>query len=198
VIKVGDEEEIIVVATRLFAELGYDSTGVELIADAAGGDGRALVAAAGGKNGLYRTVMDRAYRAEQRMLEEAFGAYTPDRAGAHRVIDVYLDFYVAHPEIVALWMHRWMGDAADAGDLEGDYVDPQDELTTGAVAALVPPDVAVDLLVRTVVWCVFGFLSGGLPGSRGRTERRGDEEIERFRVYLHTLIDRMIAPAPGG
>ncbi|MDL4816917.1 TetR/AcrR family transcriptional regulator [Actinomadura opuntiae] len=193
-----DEERIIAVATRLFAELGYDSTGIELIADAAGGGGRAAVAAAGGKNGLYRRVMDRAYRAEQEMLESALAAYTPDPAGAHRVIDLYLDFYVANPEIVALWMHRWMGDAADADGLEGDYVDPQDALVAEVVAGVVPPDVAVDLLVRTVVWCVFGFLSGGLPGARGRSEPRRPDEIARFRTYLHVLIDRMIAPAPAG
>ncbi|MER6812578.1 TetR/AcrR family transcriptional regulator [Actinomadura nitritigenes] len=193
----GDEERIIAVATRLFAELGYDSTGTDLIADAAGDGGQAMIAAAGGKNGLYRRVMARAYRAEQDMLETALGAYTPDRAGAHRVIDVYLDFYVANPEIVALWMHRWMGDAADVGELENEFVDPQDELVTGVVGSLVPPDVAVDLLVRTVVWCVFGFLSGGVPGGRGRTEPRSPEAIERFRDYLHVLVDRMVAPAPA-
>jgi AcrR family transcriptional regulator len=194
---VGDEEQIIAVATRLFAELGYDSTETELIADAAGDGGQEQIAAAGGKSGLYRRVMDRAYRAEQGMLETALASYTPDGDGAHRVIDVYLDFYVANPEIVALWMHRWMGDAADVGELEDDFVDPQDALVSGVVGGLVPPDVAVDLLVRTVVWCVFGFLSGGVPGGRGRTEPRSPEAIERFRGYLHVLIDRMIAPAPA-
>jgi AcrR family transcriptional regulator len=194
---VEDEEQIIAVATRLFAELGYDSTGTDLIAEAAGDGGQAMIAAAGGKNGLYRRVMARAYRAEQDMLESALGAYTPDRAGAHRVIDVYLDFYVANPEIVALWMHRWMGDAADVGELESDFVDPQDELVAGVVGSQVPPDVPVDLLVRTVVWCVFGFLSGGVPGGRGRAAPRGADAIERFRGYLHVLVDRMIAPAPA-
>jgi AcrR family transcriptional regulator len=194
---VGDEEQIITVATRLFAELGYDSTGSDLIADAAGDGGHTLIAAVGGKSGLYRRVMERAYRAEQGMLDTALGAYTPDRAGSHRLIDMYLDFYVANPEIVALWMHRWMGDAADVGGLENDFVDPQDELVTGVVAGVVPPDVAVDLLVRTVVWCVFGFLSGGVPGGRGRTEPRTPDAIERFRGYLHVLVDRMIAPAPA-
>ncbi|QKG27065.1 TetR/AcrR family transcriptional regulator [Actinomadura verrucosospora] len=191
-----DEEQIIALATRLFAELGYDSTGVDLIADAAGDGGQALIAAAGGKSGLYRRVMDRAYRAEQDMLDAALAAYTPDPAGTHRVIDDYLDFYVANPEIIALWMHRWMGDAADVGELERDFVDPQDELVTGVVAGEVPPDVAVDLLVRTVVWCVFGFLSGGVRGGRGRTEPRSPEAIERFRDYLHVLVDRMMTPAP--
>ncbi|MBO2440511.1 TetR family transcriptional regulator [Actinomadura nitritigenes] len=40
----GDEEQIIAVATRPFAELGFDSTGIDLIADAAGAGGSSRAA----------------------------------------------------------------------------------------------------------------------------------------------------------
>ncbi|MDL4774345.1 MULTISPECIES: TetR/AcrR family transcriptional regulator [Thermomonosporaceae] len=192
-----DEEQIVAIATRLFAELGYDSTDTGLIAEAAGIDGRTLAEATGGKRELYRTVMRQAFLAEEELLQRALAAYTPDVAGAHEVTEIYLDFYVANPQIVSLWMHRWMGDATDVADLEKEYVNPQADAIAAAIRDLTPPDVNVDFLVRTVIWCIFGFLSGGLPGRQGRAGQEPEpDEIAEFRVYLHVLIDRMFAPAP--
>lgn len=191
-----DEERIVAIATRLFSELGYDSTGADLIAEAAGVDGRTLAELSGGKAELYRTVMRRAFQAEDGLLETVLAAFTSDRAGAHTVTDIYLDFYLENPQIVALWMHRWMGDAADVAELEQDYVDPQADSVATAIRGITPPDVNVDLLFRTIVWCVFGFLSGGLPGRQNRAGYEPEpDEVAEFRVYLHALIDRMLAPA---
>ncbi|MBW8483137.1 TetR/AcrR family transcriptional regulator [Actinomadura parmotrematis] len=191
------EEQIISVAARLFAELGYDSTELALIADAAGTDTATVRELTGGKADLYRRVMLRAYRAEQGMLESALAGFAPTPQGARVLADAYLDFYAANPQIVALWMQRWMGDASDVGELEAEYADPQAASAAAAVAAAVPADVDVSFLLRTAVWCVFGFLTGGLPGHPDRAGReRTEDELAEFRAYFHTLLERMLAPCP--
>lgn len=192
-----DQERVIAVATRLFAELGYDSTSSEILADATGTDTQTLTRETGGRRELYRIVMERAFQAEHDMVERAI-ATGGGRLDPHAILDVYLDFYVDNPLIVSLWMHRWMGDAADAGELEEMYVHPQVATIVEVAAVVAPPDVDVDYLVRTVVWCVFGFLSGGMPvnGRRSPTTDGPDPaRLEEFRRYMHTLLKRMLTPA---
>ncbi|MFV2171683.1 TetR/AcrR family transcriptional regulator [Actinomadura sp. LOL_016] len=201
------ESALLDTAMRLFAELGYDGTSLQLVADAAGidvADVRELVG--DGKAELYRAVMKHADDAEQRALAPALADLTLDLAGYLRVTDAYLDFYVERTDVLALWLHRWMGDAADVPGLEEHYTEPPALLYTERVRPMVPPDVDPDHLVWTVVWCVFGFLSGGLvysDGTIGPERLRGQglrprdpAAVERFRAHLHTLVTRMLMPLP--
>ena len=114
-----EEDRFIEVATRLFAELGFDGTPLRLIADAAGVDVETLVEQAGDKSRLYRKVMLRAHELERVALTEAAASFAPTRQGVIALVDAYLDFHVAHPQLLALWMHRWIGDAADMPGPEG-------------------------------------------------------------------------------
>ncbi|MQY04082.1 hypothetical protein ACRB68_21310 [Actinomadura sp. RB68] len=194
-------ERLLETATRIFAELGYDATPTQLIADAAGTSTTGLLERFGSKSQLYREVMHRADQAEQQAIETAMASFTHDRQGILMLADAYLDFYVAHPLYLALWMHRWLGDAADVPNMEELYTQPLSAMVTDALTGLVPDDVDAPFLVWTGVWCVYGFLSGGLvhPGTR-RPQRQNalgsadPEAVESFRAHLHTLLDRMLAP----
>ncbi|TDD86824.1 TetR/AcrR family transcriptional regulator [Actinomadura rubrisoli] len=199
-------ERLIETATRIFAELGFDGTSTQLIADSAGVGMDVLRESAGTKADLYRAVMRRADAAEQEAMRAAMDGFTPSRQGVVALADAYLDFQIARPDVMALWLHRWMGDAADVPGLEDLYTRPLSILVAGAIRDLVPGDVDPDHLVWTVVWCVYGFLSGGIvysgPGEpwafrpiRGQTpEGQERASVERFRAHLHTLLDHLLTP----
>ncbi|MBE1530671.1 TetR/AcrR family transcriptional regulator [Actinomadura algeriensis] len=200
-------DRLLETAVRLFAELGYDGTTLQLVADAAGLDVAAVREAVGdGKAELYREVMRFAAEAEGRALESALDALTLDLPGYLRVADAYLDFYTERTDLLALWLHRWMGDAADVPGLEQYYTTPVALEFAAAVRPMIPPDLDPDHVIWTVVWCVFGFLEGGLVYSDGSIppERlrgqglgpRDAESVERFRAHLHAMLRRLLAPAP--
>ncbi|MGI5170652.1 TetR/AcrR family transcriptional regulator [Spirillospora sp. CA-253888] len=193
-----DSDRIIEVATRLFAALGFDGTSLQLIADTAGTDVASVRRTVGGMTDLYRTVMQRAYAAEQAALEQALVAFTPDRRSVNRLLDDYLDFYVAHPELLGLWLHRRTGDAADVGELEDRYVRSRLTGLVGIFQEFAPRDVNLELAIWTVPWVISGFLGHGVVHSDPeRTPRQFGEaipydDLETFRTYLHTLMARLL------
>lgn len=202
---VGDEQarQVVDVATRMFAELGFDGTSLQLIAEAAGMPLDTVIAVAGDKVQLYLEVMRHVSQVEMSVMGEALAAFTPTREGVLALADVYLDFCAGHPQIVLLWLHRWMGDAADVTGLEEVY---SRELTAGITSAIrdvLPPDVDADHFAWSIVWMVYGFLSGRMqhtaPDAPARPSRRhgvgGDlVGLSDFRRYVHTYIRRMTAP----
>lgn len=200
----GDAEtrHLMETATRLFAGLGFDGTPLRMIADAAGVDMDVLTARFGDRAQLYREVMKNAYEVERSALEEAIAHFVPTVEGLNELADVYLDFCIEHPHIVALWMHRWLGDAVDVTELEGAYSQPLVDMVIETVGDQIPPDVDAEQLIWTIVWSVYGFLSGGvqhlstqLAGEAGPGRHEPDPAaVQRFRSYLHTLIRRMTAP----
>lgn len=101
-----EEQRVLGVATRLFAELGFDGTSVALIAQAAGVDAESVLARIGDKAQLYRQVMLQAHRAEREVVEAAVARFTPSTQGLIELVDAYLDFNLDHPYVLALWMHR--------------------------------------------------------------------------------------------
>ncbi|MFG1942194.1 TetR/AcrR family transcriptional regulator [Nonomuraea sp. NPDC048826] len=195
----GETDRLVGVATRLFAELGYDWTSMRMIAEAAGVEVEQLTRLVGDKTELYQEVMVRAINAERTAMEPALRSATPGVQGAIDLVDAYLDFNVAHPEYLALWLHRWTGDAADTPDLEDLYSRPLASEVAEFVRDIMPGDVNCHHLVWSIVWCVYGFLSGGMRHvSPDWPQRRGEEPdpevLEAFRAYLHTLIRRMTMP----
>ncbi|MEU9021914.1 TetR/AcrR family transcriptional regulator [Actinomadura sp. NPDC048394] len=182
-------ERILDVATRLFAELGYDGTSTRQIADAAGLNIATVAYHTGGKRDLYLAVMERAHRAERAALETALADLTPDAAGILALVDRYVDFCAAHPEIPALWMHRWLSDASDIADLEARYVEPLMEAVVREVGGIVGDDADVEYVTWSVIWCTHGFAQGGVLRGDGRRHRMEDPAaLARFRANLHRLV----------
>lgn len=203
-------EQIIKVATRLFAELGFDGTSGAMIAEASGVDTATLMELTGGTLELYHEVMRRAHQAEQAMLEAAATALPQTVQGMCDFADAYLAFHLSHPHVARLWLHRWLGDAAGSADLETEYELPLTNLVGDTVRPLAPPSVDVDYMLWTLVWSVTGFMTYGVPDRNDQpTPWRGttaqphghhsaltQQAVERFRSHLHMLIEQVLQP-PG-
>ncbi|MER5323317.1 TetR/AcrR family transcriptional regulator [Streptosporangium roseum] len=200
----GQRELILRVATRLFAALGYDATSISQIAEAAGLDVATITRQAGGKRELYLAIMDWVHETELASLHKAVkGApvTSPEQANAlvYRIIDQYLDLCVAHPEIPALWMHRWLSDASDVTELELRYTRPMGEIVKSALApalagGYIDPDVDLEYLLWSMLWCVNGFSQSGVLDEHGNRRHMDDPEVlRRFRALLHRMIHRTVA-----
>ncbi|WP_406840413.1 TetR/AcrR family transcriptional regulator [Streptomyces sp. AHU1] len=194
-------ERIIAAATSLFAEHGYDGTSTRRIAADAGLNMATVAYHVGGKPDLYREVMLRAHLAEQRVLTDALAAFrevapTDPVAAVTALVDRYLDFCLDQPHIPALWMRRWLSDAAEFADLEAAYARPLIESVTDTVREAVPdgPEAGsaaradVEMTVWTVLWSTHGFCRSGIRA-----------EVPRFRAHLRALVLRDLgldAPRP--
>lgn len=189
---------IINAATRLFAQLGFDGTSLRLIADTAGVGMAELTERFGDKAEVYRRVMRYAYESEQAALTAAAASFSPTRQGVLDIVDAYLDFQVEHPWITSLWMQRWIGDAADILGPE-ENTRELSVMMASAVREVTAPGIDTEYMIWTIVWCVHGFLTGGIqhPGPHSyhaRGEPLGAEALNRFRAHLHALITRLTVP----
>ncbi|MWA03586.1 hypothetical protein F8568_025020 [Actinomadura sp. LD22] len=180
------------IASRLFAEVGYDGTTTDMLVSA--GADRHELAAAGGKSGLYRAVMEDLIERRRRVFETELADATPGLEGFSRFADAFLDFNLENPVASALWMHRSLHDAADFADLESRYVAPVHRMMIvedGDPALAIDPE----MQMATIGWCVMGFLTRGLFRADGSTIGAEDPgTVARFREHLHHLIELMNAP----
>ncbi|MEU7895620.1 TetR/AcrR family transcriptional regulator [Nonomuraea sp. NPDC049152] len=201
--KGGERERILHAAIRLFAALGYDATEIGQIAEAAGLSTKAVSSQFGAKRDLYLAVMERAHRIHAAVVEarvkDLQAAPPEEKVGAiHRFIDAYIDFSADHPEVPALWMHRWLSDARDVSNLEAEYVQPLAEFAIeNIIPATKAEDADVHYTINTLVWCVHGFVLSGVFDAAGR--RRGPDDpraLRRFRAHMHQMIHRTLG-LPG-
>ncbi|AQZ68141.1 Homeodomain-like [[Actinomadura] parvosata subsp. kistnae] len=200
----GQAAVILKAATQLFAALGYDGTSTRQIADAAGLNIATVNYHVGGKRELYLAVMEAAHQAEKAALEQALSRLPGDDpvAAIHRLADDYLDFCVDHPEVPALWMHRWLSDASDITELERQYVQPLLAAVSAALrpaveAGLIAAETDLDYTVWSVIWTVHGFAKGGVLDAEGRRRAAGDRAaLRRFRAHLHQSLHRTLG-LPG-
>jgi AcrR family transcriptional regulator len=195
-------DRIVQAATQLFAALGFDATTTELIADSAGVEVAEVRRSFRSNVELYREVMKRASRAEAEALAEAVIAFTPTRQAMERILDAYLDFYAARPDLLGLWLHRRTGDAADTLDLDERQARPKLAWFADAIKDHVPDPESLDYALWTFPWVVSGFLGHGMVHADGRRQRRFGQpvsgpELEAFRAYLHTLAHRLFALPDG-
>lgn len=195
-------EAVIEVAARLFAAFGHDGTSLQAVAEATGNDVAWIQQLFGDKRELYLAVIERAHQAERDVVEGALAALpADDSAGVamavYGLVDRYLQFCLANPQVPALWIHRWLGDAADIPDLEENYAIPlitrtRDTLRSAAQAGLIDNGVDLDLMVRTLIWSVYGFLHGEALARADRSNPNDPKTQQRFRAHLHQLVDRML------
>ncbi|MBN0048690.1 TetR/AcrR family transcriptional regulator [Streptomyces actuosus] len=175
---------IIAAATTLFAEYGYDGTTVRRIAAEAKLNMATVAYHVGGKADLYREVMRVAHDSERAAVGAALDAFArdavedPARAAA-AFADHYLDFCLEQPHIPALWMRRWLADAAEFADLEERYTRPLLESVRDALVTALPDLTAneAELAVWTVLWTTHGFCRSVIH-----------EQVPRFRVHLRGLV----------
>ncbi|MEN3540865.1 TetR/AcrR family transcriptional regulator [Microbispora sp. ZYX-F-249] len=195
----GLSDLIIQVATRLFAGLGYDGTDMRQIADAAGVDVTTLRGRFSDKRTLYLAVMDRMNRYHNAVLEKGVKDLVtapPERkiAALHALLDLYVDFCCRHPEYPALYTFRWLSDASDVPEPEPMYAAPAAQFVSDSIAPLVTaPDVDVDYMINSVIWCVHSFVQSGVYDRSGR--RYGHDHpgaLWHFRRHLHRMVHRTL------
>ncbi|WP_106400946.1 TetR/AcrR family transcriptional regulator [Actinocorallia populi] len=192
------DERVLETAIRLFAELGYDATSLDMIAGAVGSDVSRSALLKDGKPGLYRAAFEHFYELDRQRFEAAAQGISHGVEGLHLLADTFLDFSLAHPEIGALWGHRVLKDAIDF-DFPERFTPPLEVMMTSRTWEGVHPDTDLQFLAWTVIWMVLGFTHTGLPHEDGRRRYADDPSaLHRFRTQLHRTIDaRVRAPDAG-
>ncbi|GAA2044454.1 hypothetical protein GCM10009839_55130 [Catenulispora yoronensis] len=188
-------DRILAAATALFAEHGYDGTTTRQIAAASGLNMATVNYHVGGKADLYREVMRLAHEAERAVVEGALAAFLRDAgadpAGAVAAFtDRYLDFCLEQPHVPALWMRRWLADAAEFADLEDRYARPLIESVRDTIVEILPGNSAdeAELAVYTVLWTTHGFCRSAIR-----------DQVPRFRAHLRRLVLKQLGlPEPSG
>lgn len=187
-------DQIAQVALRLFAEIGYDMTSIDLIADAVGVPSSVVNELTGGKRELYVRVMGLGFEEKCARVREALEGAPSAREAMHRFVDVYLDFYAENPRHLAMWTHRWVSDAADVTEIEDLYLRPLLRMVSSRIRDVVPEDIGPYGLLGVVLWSVSGFLRAGIlaPGGHGMIGADDPEAMKYFRSIVHITIDRML------
>jgi len=203
-------DRILAAASRLFAERGYDATSTRAIAEAVGLNIATVAYHVGGKSDLYREVMREAHVAQRDSVEQALTTLPADEAspaaardGLHRFVDAYLGFCVAHPDVPALWMRRWLAEGEMLSELEAEFTGPLVERVAHRVRELlaragVSTEADLELLVYTIVWTTHAFSRAGVVDPTGTRATPSDHAtFERFRRHLHDVVDGTLALPTG-
>jgi AcrR family transcriptional regulator len=188
------DARLLPVATRLFAELGYDAVSTQMIADAAGTAPATINDLHGGKSGLYKDVIVWATEGWAEQQKAGAEEHTPDADGLIRMMDRYLEYCLQHPELARLWGHRWMDDASDIPGLEERFSGPLQQQAVELVRSSVSPDIDPQVALWTLTWTIHGYLQSGLPTPSGQRMPPDDPQtLRRFRRNLHQIIRLMAA-----
>jgi AcrR family transcriptional regulator len=188
-----ERELVIEAAARLFVQLGYDGTTLQMIGEVAGMSAQQVARLVEDKQHLYLEVMTRYSKAESAYLRGVMERIKPDMAGLHALVDGYLDYSVAHPQLRALWLHRWLQDAADVQDVEGLYR-PLLAALIEMFKDAVRPGYDLELGLWNIIWMVNGFIHVGIVDAEG-VRRFADHPptLRRFRAYMHEMLERTAA-----
>ncbi|TMR40621.1 TetR/AcrR family transcriptional regulator [Actinomadura geliboluensis] len=191
-----EADRIIDKATLLYAELGFDGTTTDMIAESARVDKAALRRLFPSSGALYRAVLNREMEAQEAAAAEPMATLAPTRQALERLVDSYLDFNIKRPELMKLLQHRRTGDAADAADIEYQNLTPWLTWMTDKLHDAVPEPDYLEYLLWTIQWTIAGFFSHGVVYSdplhqRPRGEPIPTAEVEEFREYLHYLMSRL-------
>ncbi|MEO3782574.1 TetR/AcrR family transcriptional regulator [Actinocorallia sp. B10E7] len=192
-----DRDRVIVLARRLFAQLGYDATTLGMISEASGIDSQRLHELVGGKQDLYLIVLTELFAEQNTRLAEAVTAFDPEapgNEGFHGLIDAFFDFALEHPELPALLTHRWLADAADLkATVDERFSRPLIKGMSDTMRLTVREDLDLDLAMWTMLWSICGFINIGLTDAEGVHHDPHDRATrERFRRYLYEMIDRLL------
>ncbi|MEO3786799.1 hypothetical protein ABGB12_26025 [Actinocorallia sp. B10E7] len=175
-------------ALPIFANMGYDSTDNEMIANAAGVS-RQEVIAAGGRRRIYLSIVEDFYRAQLEMLDEVAASFVPDEAGIHMLLERMMEFYLDHPDEMALWQQRYLHDAADIADIEAKYRVSVFQRTADIFGPELTSRADLQILANITSWSFRGFMTEGIIQIGGGPILRPEdpEGRARFRSYLHYM-----------
>lgn len=155
--------EILDVATREFADHGYAGARVDEIAAKTSTTKRMLYYYFGSKEGLYLTVLERAYAGIRTLEQEVDVEHLPPEAALRQLTELTFDHHESHPDFIRLVsienIHR-AEHLRKSPDLEGLAGPALDVLTSilerGRAAGVFRDDVdALDVHMLISSFCVF-------------------------------------------
>ncbi|MEO3786206.1 hypothetical protein ABGB12_22995 [Actinocorallia sp. B10E7] len=186
------EERVLKAAGRMFSQLGYDATTLEMIAGAVGRGSECSELLQRGKQGLYREVFAYIYKLSEDRMRTALEKASDDAGGLHYTVDEYIDLILEHPEIPALWKQRGLLDAVDIDFPEEHLQPPLQAALTSRRWEGTRPDLDLKFLSWLVMWSMGGFIDNGLPDDSGQCHLADHPPtLQYFRARLHEMIDRM-------
>jgi AcrR family transcriptional regulator len=191
------KRRILDAARILFARTGYEGTSTRAIGAEAGLNIATIAYHVGSKRELYQQVLEEMDRQERTVLLGALPDALPEDPAARRgalldVLDQYLAFCVANPEVPMLWMRRWLDEDGDLPDAETAYALPAYRQVEAAVGDQAE---SPHLVVRTLVWSIYGFCTGGVfDRDDRRTGPRDPAAVDAFRLHLHRMAEAMLKP----
>lgn len=198
-------ERILGAATAAFARAGFDGATTREIAAASQLNIATMHHHVGTKDELYEEVFQELNKRESEVLTPlvaAVGRSVRDSKRAMRtaifdLVDAYLDFLAAVPEVAYLWTRRSLELPAEADRLQLTYgLQIYGELQGQLVQAAAAGTVArtdFHLLLRSFIWMSYGYFTGGLleQGSGARDPRQPDL-LARFRAHVHDTLQRTL------
>ncbi len=172
-------QQILATAQRLFTELGYDATSLQMIADELGLTKAAVYYHFRAKSDILHAAMQPGIQRLEVLLDEA-AAIRGRRARIEHLVDGFTDFLVEHRHYAAM---ASTDPAAKRNKLDGKKV----TLAQRALTVLFGDNPTGG---ERLAFGVLFFIPECLPDLADLTD-------EQLREALHTTILRMLRPPPG-
>lgn len=112
-------ENILEVATREFADKGLDGARVDEIAEKTNSSKRMIYYYFGGKDELYRAVLEQAYNHIRAQEQDAHFEDLPPEDALRAIIGHNFDYHFEHPDFVRLVMNENVHHAQHIAQIEG-------------------------------------------------------------------------------
>jgi AcrR family transcriptional regulator len=199
-------EEIVAVATRLFAECGFHGVSTREIAAACGLNVATVNHHVGGKRALYLRVLHRLYAEDQALLEGLVSRLDPEvphdavrlRDLLLEQIDTLVDETRRNPLRVRLYVRRWLEARDELSAMESElslglYRPLLELLSAAREAGTIRLGYEPSLFLRSFDWLIYSyFVSGPMERDRLRGDPENAEHLKTFRLYLREYTCRML------
>jgi len=194
------------VATAAFARKGYHGTSIRDLAREVNLSVATLYYYARNKDDLYLKVFERQYKQEAKLIGDILATAdettTRDpsalRTLLYRLMDALIDRSAANPEIVRLWTQRWLERPKQTEGIEAEYAIPLYQmvealLNQAQAAGIINPGLPnLDIVTHSFTWLHYGYFGMGQLTFRTESGVLQADQIEEFRAFIRTFIDRML------
>lgn len=204
---VSTADRLLDVATVAFARKGYHGTSIRDLAREVNLSIATLYYYVQNKDDLYIKVFQRQYEEESKLVEDILAS--ADETTSHnpaalrellyKLMDSLIDRAAANPDIVRLWTLRWLEKPTQTEDIESEYFIPLYEkvenlLGQAQAAGVIHPGISnVDFVSHGFTWLHYGYFGMGQLTFRPNIGNPlQPEQVEEFRAFMHTFIDRML------
>lgn len=197
-------EHILRAATAAFARYGYYGTSVRDIAREVGLTVAGLYYHISSKDALYRAVFYHQYQEERELIEGFLRNAPADvvqspaalRELVFALMDALIDRSLQHPDVVRLWMRRWLEQPVQTEDIEQEVSLPlyrmvEDLLVRARQAGSIYPadDDGLALVVHSFTWLHYGYAGfGRLAFSSHVPDAYQPEGVQAFRGFVRGFV----------